>query len=326
MLKGDLSKKKLINFLLTEYKIENVFEITNINKGTENFNYMIISKNKKYVMTISKTNLRTINAYKSLITFKHSSDKLQKLVKNRKGGIFFYLNKKISFISEFIEGSEPKNVSKLDCFEIGKFISNFHKNTCKCYISNPFNLRNLTKKLKKNIESIRNSDKLHLIKIKKVILNIIEGSFYKKLVSKICHCDFFKDNVIKVEELKFIVIDFHMMSFESRLYDICVFINDWCFKKTSLNHNRLIYFLIGYFKKNKLIKKEIVLISKFILIVSYRFLVTRLIHSFKNINFKKKPSSYFKMIKYYQVRRNSFVLFLKGLFNFINEELYSKKN
>ncbi|MGX7589434.1 phosphotransferase [Candidatus Vidania fulgoroideorum] len=310
--------KKLVKIIKKNYFKFQYFEIKGIKKGSENSNFFI---NKKYILTIvenikklktffEKINVINILYYKNL--------KTPKIMLDKKGKNFFLYKKKFSLITKRIKGKSLKYPRKISCFYLGKLISKIHNLNDFYYIlnNNFFNFNKIIKYFYKNIKLFKNDNFIlkEFIFIKKINLNIPFG---------FNHCDIFKDNVFFKNYKISGILDFYFSGLEFFLFDISIFIIDWCFNEKKFIKNNLKYFLLSYNFYRKIKKKEIKYIIIFLKIVSIRFMITRKINN--KMGKKYKNPYFFKKILFFLKKKKNFLI--KKIIKILNDKkFYNKKN
>ncbi|MGX7583061.1 phosphotransferase [Candidatus Vidania fulgoroideorum] len=302
-----------------------VIKVEGIKEGSVNSNYLIKSKKKKYILTILEKKKEKIKETIKLINYLNIIFNFIPKYYKYKEKYFFYIKKKKSVLSEYKKGKKIKIAKKKESFEIGKFLSMMHikSNNLKIFKKNNFNYISLRKKII-FIKRFLNRKQIFFIeKIYRINKKFILSKKYQKLPISICHCDLFKDNVFFKNKI-IAILDFHFSCFEKRLYDISIHINEWCFKKR-INFKKVKYFLIGYFKYNKIKKKEFNCIYNFMLITSFRFLITRLENFFQKKK-KKSVKYYFQMINYYIKNKNEIINNLGLLYEYTNKFFIKRNN
>ena len=193
-----ISKKDLENFL-SNYNLGQLKSFQGIVEGIENTIYMLITSSGKYILTLYEKRVRQedlpffMNLLSSLSDQKF---KCPKPIQDKKG---IYINKikdKNASLVSYIEGKSKKNLSPLECKDIGKMSANIHL---------------LTKKIKAKPNQVSINywkDAFHKVKnecdtIKKGLaddintsLNSLEKNWPKNLPKGIIHADIFPDNIL----------------------------------------------------------------------------------------------------------------------------------
>ena len=122
-----------ISYIENQFNLGKIKIFKGIKKGIENTNYLIRTKNKKYILTIFEKRIHGGCKYKDLTFFMKLMSKLIKLkikcpkpVRNIKGTYIFKLKNKNACIVSFLQGKDKKKLSINDCFSVGKNIAKLH--------------------------------------------------------------------------------------------------------------------------------------------------------------------------------------------------------
>ena len=124
-----ISKKDVI-LIEKKFNLGKIISFKGIKKGIENTNYLLKTKNNKYILTIFGKRVQK----KDVPFFMNLMDKLAnykiicpKPLKNKKGNYLFNLKNKSAVIVSFLEGKDKNKLNTKDCYEIGKNVAKFHK-------------------------------------------------------------------------------------------------------------------------------------------------------------------------------------------------------
>ena len=122
-----------ISYIEDKFNLGKIIIFKAIQKGIENTNYLIRTKNKKHILTIFEKRVHGGCKYKDLSFFMKLMSKLSKLkikcpepVRNKKGSYIFKLRNKNACIVSFLEGKDKKQLSVNDCYTVGKNIAKLH--------------------------------------------------------------------------------------------------------------------------------------------------------------------------------------------------------
>ena len=125
---------KDISYINKKFEIEKIINFKGIKKGIENTNYLLRSKNKKFILTIFEKRVLK----KEIPFFMKLMDQLSDLniscpkpLKNRNGKFLITLNNKTACIVTFLNGKDKKKLNYKNCYEIGKAIAQMHLSTKK---------------------------------------------------------------------------------------------------------------------------------------------------------------------------------------------------
>ena len=123
------------DFTFINQKFDNKFlSFQGIKKGIENTNYLLKSKNNKYILTIfeKRVSEKEIPFFMKLMErINNSNINCPKPLKNNKGKFLFKLKNKTACIVSFIEGKDKKKLNLKNCYDIGKMIAQMHSSTKK---------------------------------------------------------------------------------------------------------------------------------------------------------------------------------------------------
>ena len=146
--------KKNLNLFLKNYPIEKVRNFTGIKEGVENSNYLLKTKNKKYILTIyeKRVSKHDLPFFMTLMkNLNKSNFKCPEPILNYKKKYIGKIKNKPAAIVSFLDGQSKNQLSPDNCFEVGKQIAKFHKITKKLSIKrkNSLTLNSWTKIFKK---------------------------------------------------------------------------------------------------------------------------------------------------------------------------------
>ena len=118
--------KKFNNVKFLSYK--------GIKQGIENTNYLLKSKNKKYILTIfeKRVSKKEIPFFMELMDELNTSKlNCPKPLKNKDGKYLINLKNKTACIVSFLQGKDKKNLNPKNCYDVGKVIAQMHLHTQK---------------------------------------------------------------------------------------------------------------------------------------------------------------------------------------------------
>ena len=282
-----------------------------IKKGIENTNYIINTKNKKYVLTIFESRVNN----KDLPYFMKLMDALSKKgvkcpfpIKNKYGKYVFNLKRKKACLVSFLEGNDKKKLLEKDLLIIGKKIGLMHKKLTKIKLKR----KNSFSPLK--INSLINKIKLKNSKLPKNLKDEMKESFRdilknwpKKIPSSVIHGDLFIANIFFHKGKFGGFIDFYFSAYDFQAYELAICINSLCFNKTKnkfkFNKKKASKLFKGYESIRRLKpdeKKSMKILCKG---SALRYLATRAydyVNTPKNILIKKKdPSEYIQKLRFH---------------------------
>ena len=257
-----------ISYIENHFNIGKIKIFKGIKKGIENTNYLIRTKNKKYILTIFEKRVHGGCKYKDLTFFMKLMSKLSKLkikcpepLRNKKGSYIFKLKNKNACIVSFIEGKDKKQLDVGDCYAVGKNIAKLHiaSKKIKLYRKNSIGI-NSWKPLLNKIDRKINKLSKNLIDNLENELKYINKKWPNKLPSGIIHSDLFIDNIFFLKKRFYGFIDFYFSSNDFLSYELATCVNALCFKKKQnkfvLDKNKSSKLLKGYQSLRKLTATE----------------------------------------------------------------------
>ena len=275
--------KEDISYINKKFENQNFLSFKGIKQGIENTNYLLKSKNKKFILTIfeKRVSNKEIPFFMKLMDeLNHSNINCPKPLKNNNGNYLIKLKNKTACIVSFLEGKDKNKLNSKNCYEVGKIIASMHlvtKNT-KLFRKNSMGIKNLDPLLK----SIKfESQKLNgLDKFLKDNLEDIKKKWPKKLPYGIIHGDLFIDNIFFKNDKLSGIIDFYFAANDYFMYEIAICINALCFdhkkRKFHLNNKKIKNLIKGYESVKKISMKEKKSINILCRGAALRYLLTRL--------------------------------------------------
>jgi len=255
--KGDIS------FINKQFGIEEIISFQGIKKGIENTNYLLKSKNKKFILTIFEKRVSN----KEIPFFMKLMDKLNnskincpKPLKNNNGKYLIKLKNKTACIVSFLKGKDKNKLDLKNCFEVGKIIAQMHLVTKKINLSrkNSMGIKNLDpllKSIKFRSNKFSNLEKFLVNNLKE-----IKKNWPKKLPKGIIHGDLFIDNIFFNKNKLSGIIDFYFAANDYFMYEIAICINALCFdnkkSKFKINKQKIKSLIKGYESIKKISLKE----------------------------------------------------------------------
>ena len=255
--------KKDILYINKKFNNEKFLNFKGIRQGIENTNYLLKSKNKKFILTIFERRV----ARKEIPFFMKLMDRLNSLkincpkpLQNKDGKYLIRLKNKTACIVSFLQGKDKKVLNLKNCYDLGKVIAKIHLSTSKIKLfrKNSMNVKKLNPLLKslrfksKKLANIDNFLKINFDDIKK--------KWPKKLPSGIIHGDLFIDNIFFKNDKVSGIIDFYFAANDFFMYEIAICINALCFDKTNskfkINKKKIKNLIMGYESVKKISLKE----------------------------------------------------------------------
>ena len=315
-----------ISYIESQFNLEKIKIFKGIKKGIENTNYLIRTKNKKYILTIFEKRIHGGCKYRDLTFFMKLMSKLSKLkikcpepVRNKKGSYIFKLKNKNACIVSFLEGKDKKQLSVNNCYSVGKNIAKLHitSKKIKLFRNNSLGI-NSWKPLLNKIDIKINKLSKNLIDNMEIELKYIKKKWPNKLPTGIIHNDLFIDNIFFYKKHFYGFIDFYFSSTDFLAYELATCINALCFKKQNnkfiLDKKKSSKLLSGYESIRKLTSAEKNSFNVLCRGSALRYLLTR---SFDHLNTPKSaiikikdPREYIQKLNFHS-NINSFKEYIK---------------
>ena len=280
--------KKDISIINNSFTIEKIVSFHGIKKGIENTNYLLKSKNKKYILTIfeKRVSKKEIPFFMKLMDILNSSkiDCPKPLKTNNKSYLIKLKNKSACIVS-FLEGKDKKLLSTNDCFAVGKSIARMHQITKKIKLNrkNSMGISKLNALLNSIKFKSEQSSKLKVF-LKNNLKNI-KRKWPKNLPKGIIHGDLFVDNIFFKKNKLSGIIDFYFAANDFFMYEIAICINALCFdnknKKFLMNQKKIKSLIKGYQSVRKISLQEKNSLNVLCRGAAIRYLLTRL-YDFSN--------------------------------------------
>jgi len=257
-----INKKDLL-YINKKFNDERFLSFKGIKQGIENTNYLLKSKNKKYILTIFEKRV----SKKEIPFFMELMDELNKSklncpkpLKNKDGKYLINLKNKTACIVSFLQGKDKKNLNVKNCYDIGRVIAQMHLHTqkIKLFRKNSMGVKNLNPLLK----SIKFKSKkfTKIDKFLKINFDNIKKKWPKKLPGGIIHGDLFIDNIFFKNNKLSGIIDFYFAANDYFMYEIAICINALCFDKINskfkINKKKIKNLIKGYENVRNISLKE----------------------------------------------------------------------
>ncbi len=304
-----LNKNEIKDFV-NLYNIGDLDNFNEILEGIENTNYKLICNGIPYILTVFEKRVKEedLPFFMNLKLYLNNNNfKCPEPIKSKEGIIINSIKDKKAVIISFIDGKKVNMPTINECNEVGIMVSNLHNLTSRFNEKRENSLGIAEwKKLYKKCQSESIDEFKILLNVLNDEINFIEKSWPTSLPSGIIHADLFKDNIFFKNERIAGVIDFYFSCNHFFLYDICIVVNDWCFKENGKVFDyKLFQSLInGYYSKRKLTDKELDFFNILLRAASVRILITRLhdyiFHPEDAIVLKKDPYQYYNILKWHQ--------------------------
>jgi len=255
--------KKDISYINKKFEVKKIINFKGIKQGIENTNYLLKSKNNKFILTIFEKRV----SKKEIPFFMKLMDKLNdskincpKPLINKNGNYLIKIKNKTACIVSFLEGKDKKSLNLKNCYDIGKIIAQMHLTTerIKLYRKNSMGIKNLNPLLK----SIKFKSKKfpNIEKFLKTNFRNINKSWPKNLPNGIIHGDLFMDNIFFKNNKLLGIIDFYFAANDYFMYEIAICVNALCFDKKNskfkINKKKIKNLIKGYESIKKISFKE----------------------------------------------------------------------
>ena len=255
--------KKDISYINNKFEIEKIINFKGIKQGIENTNYLLRSKNKRFILTIFEKRV----SQKEIPFFMKLMDQLNdvkincpKPQINKNGSYLIKIKNKTACIVSFLKGRDKKSLNSKNCYDIGKVIAEMHLSSKKI---NLFRKNSMgIKYLKPLLQSIKFKSKKfsNIEKFLKINLKNISMKWPKKLPSGIIHGDLFMDNIFFQNNKLSGIIDFYFAANDYFMYEIAICVNALCFDKKKskfiINKKKVKNLIKGYESVKKISTKE----------------------------------------------------------------------
>jgi homoserine kinase type II len=275
--------KKDISYINKKFNLEKFINFQGIKQGIENTNYLLRTKNKKFILTIfeKRVSKKEIPFFLKLMDrLNNSKINCPKPLRTINGNYLIKLKNKTACIVSFLEGKDKKKLNSKNCFEIGKIIAQMHLVTkkIKLFRKNSMNVKNLNPLLKSIKFKSKKSNDLEKFLVNN--LKNIKKNWPKKLPKGIIHGDLFIDNIFFKKNKLSGIIDFYFAANDYLMYEIAICINALCFDKKNskfkINKKKIKNLIKGYESIKKISLKEKKSLNILCKGAAIRYLLTRI--------------------------------------------------
>ena len=275
--------KKNLSYINNKFRSKKFISFKGIKQGIENTNYILRTKNEKFILTIFEKRV----SKKELPFFMKLMDQLNnskincpKPLKNNEGNYLIKLKNKSACIVSFLKGKDKKILNYKNCYDVGKTIAEMHSSTkkIKLYRKNSMGIKNLNPLL--NSIKFQSKKFINIEKFLKINFVDIKNNWPKKLPSGIIHGDLFIDNIFFKKNKISGIIDFYFAANDYFMYEIAICINALCFDKKNpqfkLNKKKVKNLIKGYESIRKISLKEKKSLNILCRAAAMRYFLTRL--------------------------------------------------
>ena len=228
-----INKKEVLH-INKKFKVDKIISFKGIKQGIENTNYLLKSRNKKFILTIFEKRV----SQKEIPFFMKLMDQLNnfnincpKPFKDNKGNYLIRIKNKTACIVSFLHGKDKKKLNLRNCFDIGKIIAQMHLSSkrIRLYRKNSMGIKNLNPLL--NSIKFKSKKFPNIEKFLKNNFKDIKNKWPKELPNGIIHGDLFIDNIFFKKNKLSGIIDFYFAANDFFMYEIAICVNALCFDK-----------------------------------------------------------------------------------------------
>jgi len=255
--------KKDLSTINKQYNTKKFISFKGIKKGIENTNYLLKSKNEKYILTIfeKRVSKKEIPFFMKLMDqLSNSKINCPKPLRNFKENYLLRLRNKTACIVSFLKGKDKKTLNLKNCYDVGKIIAEMHSSTkkIKLYRKNSMGVQSLNPLI--NSIKFKSKKFINIEKFLNTNFKDIKKKWPKKLPSGIIHGDLFIDNIFFKNNKLSGIIDFYFAANDYYMYEIAICVNALCFDKDKnkfiLNKKKVKNLIKGYESIKKISIKE----------------------------------------------------------------------
>ncbi len=257
-----ISKKEVL-YINKKFEVNKIIDFKGIKQGIENTNYLLKSRNKKFILTIFEKRV----SQKEIPFFMKLMDHLNnfkincpKPLKNKSGDYLIRIKNKTACVVSFLDGKDKKKLSLKNCFDVGKIIAQMHLSSkkVKLYRKNSMGIKNLNPLL--NSIKFKSKKFTNIEKFLKNNFQDIKRKWPKGLPNGIIHGDLFIDNIFFKNNKLSGIIDFYFAANDYFMYEIAICVNALCFDKKNskflINKKKVKNLIKGYESIKKISIKE----------------------------------------------------------------------
>ena len=255
--------KKDISYINRKFEIEKIIKFKGIKQGIENTNYLLRSKNKKFILTLfeKRVSKKEIPFFMELMDELNNSEiNCPKPQRKKNGGYLINIKNKTACIVSFLKGKDKKSLNLKNCYDVGKMVAEIHLSTKKINLfrKNSMGIKYLNPLL--NSIKFKSKKFTNLEKFLKMSFKDIKKKWPKNLPSGVIHGDLFIDNIFFKNNRLSGIIDFYFAANDYFMYEIAICINALCFDKKKskflMNKRKVKNLMKGYERTRKISFKE----------------------------------------------------------------------
>jgi len=296
-----------ISYINNKFKIDRIINFKGIKQGIENTNYLLKSRNNKFILTIFEKRV----SQKEVPFFMKLMDQLNnfkincpKPLKNKSGNYLIKIKNKTACIVTFLDGKDKKKLNLRNCYDIGKLVAQMHISSrkIKLHRKNSMSIKNLNPLL--NSIKFKSKKFINIEKFLKYNFKDIKKKWPKILPNGIIHGDLFIDNIFFKKNKLSGIIDFYFAANDFFMYEIAICVNALCFDKKNskfhINKKKVKNLIKGYESIKKISLKEKKSLNILCRGAAMRYFLTRLYdytHTPKTAFIKiKDPREYYQKL------------------------------
>ena len=255
--------KKNLNYINNKFRSKRFISFKGIKQGIENTNYLLRTKNEKFILTIfeKRVSKKEIPFFMKLMDQLNNSEiNCPKPLRNNKGDYLIKLKSKSACVVSFLKGKDKKTLNLKNCYDVGKIIAKMHSSAkkIKLYRKNSMGIKNLNPLF--NSIKFKSKKFKNIEKFLKINFTDIKRRWPKKLPSGIIHGDLFIDNIFFKNNKLSGIIDFYFAANDYFMYEIAICVNALCFYKSKnqfiLDKRKVNNLIKGYESIRKISNKE----------------------------------------------------------------------
>jgi len=298
-----VNQQQLEDFL-SQYSVGSLVEFSGIQAGIENSNYVIVTSQGKFVLTLFESlTTQQLTGYFSLLNhlgqqgFPSPRPQLQ-----NNDSFITTINNKPAALFNHLSGSSVHKPSTEQCAEVGSYLAKLHIYTRHSHFQQA-NIKNLN-----GCQSVFTKISPYL---RKEEINLLRSEFdfqldlsLPQLPMGIIHADLFKDNVLIQHVHISGILDFYNACTDYYIFDIAVTCNDWCTEAGGINQLKFDALLNGYEKVRPLSVDEIDYLPIFLRRAALRFWLSRIEHQLNpkpgELTSVKDPLAFRQLLEYHR--------------------------
>ncbi|MBL0319590.1 MAG: homoserine kinase [Alphaproteobacteria bacterium] len=274
-----LSRNDITQFL-AQYTLGELREFHPIQEGIENTNYLIITSEGKFILTLfeNRVNEKDIPFFIELKKYLASCGiACPKPMIDQDGRLFSVLANKPAVIVSFLHGRGVEHIEGFHLPALGEQLANMHNAVEGFHQTrqNDLSIKGWQQLFDKMATKLNLVDPALESMINKE-LDFLNVSWDFDIPRGVIHADLFPDNVFFEDETLTGVIDFYFACTDYFAYDLAICINAWCFDPAwNFKPNFAASLVKAYHRQRPLSETEISALSVLLRGAAIRFLLTR---------------------------------------------------